>query len=150
MRLSLASVGLAARTGLFVAPLVVLGLFSANPAITAGALFLVPFFVLLLWRPGEPPALLFAVGLQWSQVAVPIFAANFEKQVVDHYLGVPGGSTAAGLGLVALALLALGMRIGARSATSATEDHLRHEVEALRLRPLLVFYLAALTPVNYV
>jgi hypothetical protein len=94
------------------AAMAVLGVASSNPGLTLAAAGLVPVAFLLLWRRGEPPALLFAVGFQWLQVFMPIANANFAGVPLADS---PGGyelDTAAYLGLLALVVLAIGMRVG--------------------------------------
>jgi len=66
---------------LFVGTLSFLGLFSPNPGLTISAMLLLAWFFLLLWRPGEPPILLLALGFQWLQVVTKVFNADL--------LGVP-------------------------------------------------------------
>jgi hypothetical protein len=68
----------------------------------------------LLWRPGESPILLFIFGYQWLQASARIFHANvLGVHVVDLSYG--GGQVAAAslLSLVALLVLAAGLRAGA-------------------------------------
>src|SRR4029077_15218000 len=52
------------------APFAAWGSLSANPSLTPVAVFLLPVIVGLLWRPGEPPVLVFGVAVQWLQASL--------------------------------------------------------------------------------
>jgi hypothetical protein len=70
---------------------------------------------LLLWRPGEPPVLLFTFAYPWLQASVSIFHANWLGiDVADytpyHQGDMPGAIVMSLLGLLALAV---GVRLGA-------------------------------------
>ena len=60
---------------------ILLASLSANPLLSVAALLSLVAFIRLLWRPGEPPVLAFAVSFQWIQVTSKVFHAN--------YLGLP-------------------------------------------------------------
>src|SRR4051812_21270977 len=53
------------------------GLFSANAALISCGILILPLFVKLVWRRGEPPVLLFACFMQWVQVTAILFYANY-------------------------------------------------------------------------
>jgi hypothetical protein len=89
----------------------IVSLASTNAAFTAAAFALIALVVLLVWRPGEPPVLVFAVGYQWLQVAVKIFHANALAMPVMYLFPTPEGVRALVLSLVGLAALTLGMRV---------------------------------------
>src|SRR2546426_5884926 len=61
------------------AVLVLWSLFTANALITLFAVLMLPVFGLLLWRPGEPPVLVFACGMQWLQASAAIFYTNYYR-----------------------------------------------------------------------
>lgn len=138
------SLWLAGRATLFMAPLFLVGSFSPNPFLATWALLLVPLFVMLLWRPGEPPALLFAVGLQWMQVSMPVLTAGVEGRGVDRAMGLPEAPLAVGLGLFAVFMLAFGMRLGAGLRSVSGPAPLKEQAQSLRFRPLLAFYAGTL------
>lgn len=67
----------------------------------------------LLWRPGEAQILLFVFSIQWLQVTSTLFFANIKGVPVSELiLDFPAMDQAALLVLVALMVLAIGMRLG--------------------------------------
>ena len=95
--------------------LALLGLTTANPWLTAVALLLLPVFISLLWRQGETPVLLFAVGFQWLQVTAKVFHADvLGVSVNDLSYGASTVEQAVWLSLLGLVVLAVGMRVGMR------------------------------------
>jgi hypothetical protein len=68
----------------------------------------------LLWRPGEPPILLVAFGVQWLQVSLPAFQANLLGVYVNRTADIAGANIeqATIVSAIGLALLAAGMRLG--------------------------------------
>ena len=69
---------------------------------------------LLLWRPGEPPILLFTFAYPWLQGSVAIFHANWLGLDVNDYAPYQGDMhNAIVMSLAGLLALAFGMRLGA-------------------------------------
>jgi hypothetical protein len=69
---------------------------------------------LLLWRPGEPPILLFTFAYPWLQGSIAIFHANWLGVDVAQYSEYPGDmNSAIVMSLTGLLALAVGMRLGA-------------------------------------
>ena len=67
----------------------------------------------LLWRPGETPILIFLFFYQWLQASARIFHANFKDvDVADLSYGGGQVSLASMLSLIAVLVLAAGLRIG--------------------------------------
>ena len=100
----------------------------------------------LLWRKGETPVLLFAVSFQWLQVSAKVFHANV--------LGVPisdigwwlGGSSpsierAVWLGLIGLAVLAFGMRLGMRKMAPTDYAQAAEETRTFSVDRAFLLYL---------
>ena len=94
-----------------------LALASANPGLTVASILLAYVFVKLLWRPGEPPVLLYAMGYQWLQASILIFVADFQNVTLEE-LGAAsleaGGEMVAAatwLTLMSLLAVALGIRL---------------------------------------
>src|SRR4051812_2082352 len=50
---------------------------TSNPALTACCIISFVILAALLWRPGEPPVLFFACAVQWIQVAMKVFHADY-------------------------------------------------------------------------
>jgi hypothetical protein len=121
-----------------------LGYLSSNPALSVAAVGLLAWFFLLLWRTGEPPILLLAIGFQWVQVTTKVVHADL--------LGIPvqalsefGGDIehAIWLSMGALAALALGMRIALVGLTPAISDTARAQAQMFSVHRLWLLYLAS-------
>jgi hypothetical protein len=102
----------------FIVPLAFVLLFTLG----AGPNFLLTVFACgvliigtyLLWRPGEAQILLFLFAYQWLQVTSTLFFANIRGVPVSELLlGFPAMDQAAFLVILALMVLAIGMRLGA-------------------------------------
>ncbi len=87
------------------------GAFSPNPLITPVAIILLTTCIRLLWRRGEPPILVFAVGMQWLQAAGAIFYANSYGLSLTATWGGPQLEQATWLSLAAIGVLSLAMRL---------------------------------------
>jgi hypothetical protein len=98
-----------------------LGIFlfgGIGPNLTLAALSVLVLVVgvSLLWRQGEPPAMLLVFGFHWLQASILIFYANWLGLDVASTSKMGGAMDAAiALTLVGLATMALGMRCGAGS-----------------------------------
>jgi hypothetical protein len=102
------------------APFAAWGTLSANPDLTPVAIFILAAVIGLLWRPGEPPVLVFACAVQWLQASLSIFCANYYHVPVEMLFGAPQGETATWLSLYGVLAVAVGIRIGLVGARSAT------------------------------
>lgn len=70
--------------------------------------------LLLLWRSGEPPILLFVFLYQWLQCSVGVFYSNWKDIPLDHLMTHVGAhDQSATLCLLGLLVLGLGLRFGA-------------------------------------
>jgi hypothetical protein len=121
----------------------VLSLFASNPLLTASGILVLPLLFVLLWRPDEPPSLLFAAAFQWVQVFVPVMQANIHGEPMRGEVG-PELEMAAWLGLGTIVMLAVGMRIGRGKRSIANRVQLKEEVAELSPGRLLVAYALAL------
>jgi hypothetical protein len=92
-------------------PLAAWGTLSANPTLTPVAIFILAIIIGLLWRPGEPPVLVFACAVQWLQASLSIFCANYYHVPVEMLFGVPQGETATWLSLFGVLVVTIGIRI---------------------------------------
>ena len=132
---------------LFVGALSFLGLlFTPNPGLTISAALLLAWFFLLLWRPGEPPILLLALGFQWLQVVTKVFNADLlglPVQELNVYQGNVG--KAVWLSMIALAIVALGMRLALARYRSSKAELARSEAMLFSPNRLWLFYLFAVT-----
>lgn len=92
---------------------VVLALVSANPLLSLGSLVLLLVLWRLLWRPGEPPALLYAMAYHWMQASILILYANVEGLRLESMGYGTQIEPATWLTLIGVFAVALGMRAGA-------------------------------------
>lgn len=90
-----------------------LGLFSANPLLTLASMLQLVILVKLLWRPGEPPILLFAMFYHWAQACALTLNADLQGLSLEA-MGVSRSVVAATwLTLLGVLVIALGLRLGA-------------------------------------
>jgi hypothetical protein len=104
----------------------------------------------LLWRPGEPPILLFVLIIQWLQSATGALYANAVGVPLAAVGGVDGlfpltapYTYAAGLMLTGVFVLALAMHHGAGPRHSALFERQQAFMRSRPLRFWLVLYVAA-------
>jgi hypothetical protein len=121
-----------------------LGLFTANPLVTAAGMLVPPVLFILLWTPSEPPVLLFAAAFQWSQVFVPVLRADSRGEALGQGGAPPELETAAWLGLAAIVALAAGMRVGRGDKPVASRPQLGAWATELSPSRLLLAYALAL------
>ncbi len=88
---------------------------SPNPALTFAVFVLAAILACLLWRPGEPPALLFAMGYHWMQASILVFYANFYGQALGDLSQDSPLAQATWLTLMGVLAIALGARVGVGS-----------------------------------
>ncbi len=90
--------------------LALIGLTTPNPLETSLGCLIWPVLFSLLWRPGEPPALLFAASFQTLQVFVPVINANLAGETLEQNFGQEL-SLAFYLGILSILVLAYGMKL---------------------------------------
>ena len=125
-----------------------LSFFTPNPGLTLGAIAIAVFLFKLLWRPGEPPILLYCLGFQWLQATILTFYADFQGLHLLDVDNSPAIVKGAWLTLWGLLALAIGVRLGAganyglvsRESVEATTSEL--SVRRLFLASLLAIALA--------
>ncbi|MDD2808223.1 hypothetical protein [Rhodoferax sp.] len=110
-------------------PLALFGVAGENSLLGLLAVSVLGAGIVLLWRPGVSPILLFVFGYQWLQVSIKVFQANLEGLPVDA-LSQLGGAIEGTivLSLFGLLVLAAGMRLGAGPALPADAEVLRADV----------------------
>ena len=123
------------------APVAAWGSLTANPTLTPVAVLILAFIIGLLWRPGEPPVLVFGVAVQWLQGALSIFSANYYHVPVEMLFGAPQGETATWLSLIGVLSLAIGIRMAWIRAPSP-EDSGR-AILRINVGTLFSFYIGA-------
>jgi hypothetical protein len=125
--------------------LVPIALMGPNVGLGLGACAILAAGTWLLWRPTEPPILLFIFLYQWVQASLATFYANLQGETVDAMADF-GGSQETGIMLsqIGLLVLCLAMRIGAGPAQPYVLDRLRGFVAAYPLRSFAALYVLAL------
>ncbi len=121
-----------------------LALVTANGLLTLASVWALVAIILLLFRFGEPPVLIFAVTLQWLSVSSPLFTADVQQQVLGTSTGSTTMDDAAWLGLAALVVLALGMRVGRGGQKLWSLNELRLAGKALAPLRLTLIYVGIL------
>jgi len=124
--------------------LAVWGMFTANPALTLGSVLLLPLLFKLLWRQGEAPLLLFGCVFQWLQVVIPVIIANYYSQTLEVHFGTPLRTEATWLGLVGLAVFALGLRLALRGCARSIGPAVEKEVAAFNINRLFLAWFFSL------
>jgi hypothetical protein len=95
----------------------------------------------LLWRPTEPPVLVFIFAYQWLEASLSTFYANYRGVPIDltsALRGDMGLSTI--LSLIGLLSLAIGMRLGAGAPRIADFARIREQAERIPQRAWLYLY----------
>jgi hypothetical protein len=115
--------------------------FSANPVLTPVALVVLVSCVQLLWRRGEPPVLVFACAMQWLQASAIIFYTNAYGVSLEEAGGGPEFETATWLSLLAVAALALGMRVALVRCRRSQYPALRAEALRVNIANAFIAYL---------
>ena len=99
----------------------------------------------LLWRLGEPPALLMAVGLQLSQIVTPLLYANFLGVPLQRVsLNVGDLSSAIWFALAAMVSLVVGIWCGQWGARAHAAPLLQQEARVWSPRAAFVFCIATI------
>lgn len=119
----------------------VVGLLTPNPALTVSCALTLLVLVKLLWRPGEPPVLLFAATYQWIQISAKVFHADYRGEPLIRLASSSLTERAVELSLLGLALLALGMRLGIGRLHFSLRANPRDEAKLISSDRLFVAYL---------
>jgi len=108
---------------LFVASIfMVLGLLSANPALTVISIIFLVLLVKMFWRPGEPPVLFYMMGYQWLQASILIFYGNIEGLPLQEMDSSQYVVEATWLSLLGLLAVACGLRQAVGKSYAAISD----------------------------
>lgn len=117
------------------------GMLTSNPGLTCASIIAFGLLIILLWQPGEPPALLFAAMLQWDQVAMKAFHADYYGRTVESMSFARHGEEAVWLGLIGVVVLALGMRIGAARRKRGLPSFVDEQLRSVSIQRIFVLYL---------
>lgn len=129
--------------------ILILSLFTINPIATFFAILFVPFAAKLLWRKSEPPILFFALMMQWSQVCLKIFYADYlYKDFSDLFTYYHNVDQAYYYSLSALYVMCIGIFIIIRKLPQLERLEFKKQLEHYDLKKIVTLYLAAifLTP----
>jgi hypothetical protein len=112
---------------------------SEAPALTVASGVVLALTVGLLWRWGEPPALLLAVGLQLSQVMMPLLYANLLGVPIQGGLRGVDVNSAIWFGLSAMLVLAVGMRCADLGGAARSPALLRRDAKVWSPKTAFLF-----------
>src|SRR5437868_13513902 len=120
--------------------LAVVGFFTPNGLVTSAAFAVLPILGLLLWREGEPAVLLFGCAFQWLQATAAIFYTNHFGQTLDEAFGSNELSVATWLSILAVLVLALGIRCGFIGAGHSRKNYLEPDASKMDINKIAVLY----------
>lgn len=116
---------------------------TSNPALTCASVLSLFLLIALLWQPGEPAALLFSVALQWMQVAMKVFHADYYHSSVAAQSIAQHGEEAVWLGLIGVVVLALGMKLGSSHRKGGAPALVDAQLRNVSVQRLFALYLPA-------
>lgn len=116
---------------------------SSNAWLTLLCIWVVPIFVVLLWRRYEPPILLFAVMVQWAEVSTKVVHANVLDVSVTELFGDAVIVESILLGLTGLVTMAVGMRLALKGLQPQTSGKLWQESSEISIVQTWHLYLGA-------
>src|ERR1035437_2530330 len=117
-----------------------LGLFTPNGLVTCVAIMTLPILGQLLWREGEPPVLLFGCCFQWLQATAAIFYTNHFGMTLNDAFGSNVLIVATWLSIVAVLVLAVGIRLGYIRAGGSKRAALESDAAKMDIRKIAVVY----------
>ena len=96
---------------------------STNPLESCAVVAALATGVLLIWGVDPSRAMLFVFTYQWAQASVKVFQANVQGVPLDQFAEIGGQvDTATWLSLVAVVVVAAGMRLAARVGPAKRAD----------------------------
>jgi hypothetical protein len=123
------------------ASLAVIGAFSSNHLVTSAAVTALPILTYLVWREGEPPILLFGCSFQWLQATAAIFYCNHFGMTLDEAFGSNVLTVATWLSIVAVLVLAVGIRCGFIGAGGSRGSELESDAREIDINKVAILYL---------
>ncbi len=117
---------------------------SDSPTLTLACGAVIAVAVGLLWRLGEPPILLMAVGLQLSQVVTPLLHANLLGLPLQSLFELGDLSSATGFALAAMLSLVVGILCGQWKTRARPALLLRAEARGWSPQGAFMFCIAML------
>jgi hypothetical protein len=128
-----------AKLGYFGLPALALAPLTANVWLTLLAIVALLSIVLLVWRRGEPPVLVFICFMQWLQASIKVLQADLLGLPIGTFLDSHSLEEASELTLIWVVVIAIGIRLTlmvepARKVSNA--------LDSLTPRVLLLLYVA--------
>src|SRR5438094_4113416 len=120
--------------------LAIAGFFTANGLVTSAAFLVPPILVQLLWRKGEPPVLLFGCAIQWLQATAAIFYTNHYHETLDEAFGSNELTVATWLSMIAVVVLAVGIRCAFFGAGPSLQNRIEAEASLVDIKKLAILY----------
>jgi hypothetical protein len=117
--------------------------FTANPFLTVLCIVVAAVLPLILWRPGEPPVLLFCLAVQLLQVSTVLLYADFAQANLVAAFGGIELQMAVALGLIGLVVLSLGVRLGMGRWDRRVADQAEEEALQISVPTALTAYVAS-------
>lgn len=121
----------------------VAALVSSNVGLTLLSIWVVPIFVVLLWRRYEPPVLLFAIMVQWVEVSTKVIHADILDVSVTELFGDVAVVESILLGLIGLLTMAVGMRLALKGLQTQASRKLWQESSGISIVQTWHLYLGA-------
>ncbi|MEM9028964.1 MAG: hypothetical protein AAGC70_11405 [Pseudomonadota bacterium] len=129
----------------FVMFLLVLAATGPNSLLALAATIVLVLGCAMLWRPGEPPILLYIFCFQWLQVSLLVFTANMNGVSVGEFSSFGDvEETAIWLSLVGLLIVAAGMRLAVGRWQAGELALARVQIQRTRQLKWLLLYVLAL------
>ncbi|MBG87086.1 MAG: hypothetical protein CMO80_09330 [Verrucomicrobiales bacterium] len=98
---------------------------------------------LLLWRPGEAPALPFALTIQWLQASIAVHYCNFYGVRLEQFIVGVYAEDAVLLSLMGLLVVTLGIRLALGRANPEIAKRIRTQSEEISLHRMFVIWAGA-------
>jgi hypothetical protein len=121
--------------------LCVLALLTPNPVLSVACIAVLVLIVRLLWRPGEAPAIVLAIGIQWTQVAAKVVEANTEGSSVAQMSLSPNLEVAIWIGLASITALSIGIWLVVRRLPLMSLKALDQQLQLLSISKVFLLYL---------
>lgn len=122
-----------------------LSLFTINPTATFFAILFVPFATKLLWRKNEPPILFVALMMQWSQVCLKIFYADYlYKDFSELFTYYQNIDKAYYYSLTSLYVICIGIFFIIHKLPQLERPDFTKKLENYNLKKIVTLYIAAI------
>lgn len=122
-----------------------LSLFTINPTATFLAILFVPFAAKLLWRKNEPPILFFGLIMQWSQVCLKIFYADYlYKDFSDLFTYYQNIGQSYYYSLTSLYVICIGIFAVIHKLPQLERDAFKKQLEHYDFKKIVTLYVAAI------